>query len=612
MLSKNKIIQRFLSCSLLVILAISTVQGQITQPTWWFGVSGATNSNFYTGTTQRLTNTLIVPTAFHKGSGVRPFASVLAEYRPAGIWGAMLNVGYDGRGGKFDGVTAPCDCPATLKTNMSYLSVEPSLRLGLGAGGFYLFAGPRVAFNMQKDFAYTQLRQPDTDAKLSEMRQTVISGQVGMGFDYQVSSPTSNTKVSISPFVSFHPYFGQDPRKIESLSVSTLRTGIAFKFGSAPKAPKPATAVPSGDVPFLVRGPKTVPVQRQVSETLPLRNAVFFDEGSAEIPNRYVLLTKNAATGFQEESLQNEQSAPLTGRSARQLHVYHHILNILGDRMRSNPGATISLSGASAQGPQDGKALAESVKKYLVTVFGIEGSRIATEGRTKPLIPSEQPGATRELALLRAGDRRVDISSTSPALLMEVGGGMMKPVQITTTQVDPLDSHVVFKVGSAKTAVSSWSLDIADENGAIQHYGPFKRNQESIPGKTILGDRPAGKYKVTMLTETKDGISVRKDSSIYLVSQQQTVGTALRYSILFDFDKAKTIEAYNKFLTDIVSPQITDGSTVIIHGHTDVIGEEEHNFTLSGNRAMQTQEILAGALAKAGRNKVTFETFGFG
>jgi outer membrane protein OmpA-like peptidoglycan-associated protein len=63
--------------------------------------------------------------------------------------------------------------------------------------------------------------------------------------------------------------------------------------------------------------------------------------------------------------------------------------------------------------PADGKMMAENVKRYLVTVFGIDGSRISTEGRDKPVIPSEQPGATRELALLREGDRRVDIVSTS-------------------------------------------------------------------------------------------------------------------------------------------------------------------------------------------------------
>lgn len=600
-----------LFCAVTVLLATGSVQGQTAQPTWWFGVSGASNLNFYTGTTQRLTNSLIVPTAFHKGSGVRPFVSGLLEYRPAGVLGGMLNIGYDGRGGKFDGVVAPCDCPATLKTNMAYISVEPSLRLGLGAGGFYLFAGPRVAFNVEKDFNYTQLKQPNTDAELSEMRQTVISGQVGMGFDYQVSAPTSKTQFSISPFVSFHPYFGQNPRKIESLSVSTLRTGIALKFGRTPKAPKPPVASPASDVPFLVRGPKALPAQRQVSEMLPLRNSVFFDEGSTAVPSRYVLLTKNEAAGFTEASLQNEPATSMSARSARQLNVYHNILNILGDRMRANPRASISLNGASAEGPQEGKALAESVKAYMVTVFGIDGSRIATAGRTKPLIPSEQPGGTKELVLLRAGDRRVDITSTSPELLMEVGGGMMKPVQITT-QADPLDSHVVFNVGSAQVPVTTWSLDIADENGALQHYGPFTKSQQSIPGKTILGDRPTGTYKVTMLTETKDGTSVRKDSSIFLTSQPATVGKALRYSILFDFDKAKTIEAYTKFLTDVVSPKITAGATVVIHGHTDVIGEEAHNFALSGNRALQTQEILAGALAKAGTNNVKFETSGFG
>jgi outer membrane protein OmpA-like peptidoglycan-associated protein len=508
---------------------------------------------------------------------------------------------------------APCNCPAGLKTNISYLAVEPSLRIGSPTSHIYFFVGPRVAFNMQKDFAYTQLKQPNTDADLSEMRKTVFSGQIGMGVEYQVSSPGGNTKVNVSPFISFQPYFGQGPRNIESLSVSTLRTGIALKFGSAPKAPKAAKpAAGVAQVPFSVRGPKTVPLQRQVSETLPLRNSVFFDEGSAAVPNRYVLLTKNEAAGFREEQLLNEQSETMTGRSARQLLVYHNILNILGDRMRANPGAVISLSGASAQGPQEGKALAASVKQYLVTVFGIDGSRIATQGRTKPLIPSEQPGATKELTLLRAGDRRVDIESASPELLMEVGGSIMKPVQIMTTQVDPLDSHVVFHVGGAKEPVKSWSLDIADEKGAIQHYGPFKRSQESIPGKSILGDRPEGTYKVTMVTETEDGLSVRKDSSIHLLSQQETINKGFRYSILFDFDKEKAIASYDKFLTGVVSPLIADGSTVIIHGHTDIIGEEEHNHTLSHNRALETQKTLESALATTGKNKVKFETFAFG
>jgi outer membrane protein OmpA-like peptidoglycan-associated protein len=605
MLSIKKIIQNSLLCTAIGLLAGNTVQGQTTKPTWWFGASGATNLNFYDGTTQRLNNSLLVPAAFHKGFGIRPYTSFLVEYRPAKALGIMLNLAYDDRGGKFDGVTAPCDCPATLKTTLSYFSMEPSLRLD--AGNFYFFAGPRVAFNLQNDFAYTQLKQPNTDSELSGMRKTVLSGQVGVGYDFLFPSPNSTTKFILSPFVSYHPYFGQDPRDIESLTITTLRTGIALKFGKAPKA-----VVATPEVTFVVRAPKTVPVKRQVSETLPLRNSVFFDEGSAEVPNRYVRLTKQEAAGFKEVQLQNEQSESMTGRSARQLNVYHNILNILGDRMRAIPGASISLSGASAKGSEDGKALAESIKQYMVTVFNIDGSRIATEGRTKPLIPSEQPGGTKELLLLRAGDRRVDIQSASPELLMEVGGDLMKPVQIISTQVDPLDSHVVLNVGSEKDRIKSWTIEAIDEKGAIQHFGPFTANQSSIPGKSILGNRPEGDYKIMMVGETKNGVAVKKQSSVHLVSQNDIVDKGYRYSILFDFDKEKSIASYNKFLSEVVSPLIAEGSTVIIHGHTDIIGDETYNTTLSRNRAEQTQKIIQSALTKAGKNNVKFDTFGFG
>ncbi|MHB1178843.1 MAG: OmpA family protein [Daejeonella sp.] len=617
MFLKNKTIQKFIICSLMIILAQSAVQAQTTYSPWWFGVSGAANLNFYDGTTQRLNNSLFVPTAFHKGFGVKPYGSVFLEYRPGPIWGAMLNLGYDGRGGKFNTVISPCDCPATLKTGLSYLSVEPSLRLGSKFSNIYFYAGPRVAFGRGTDFSYTQLKQPNTDAELSAMRKTIVSGQIGVGYEFLLSSPASTSKFVLAPFLSFHPYFGQDPRTIESWTVSTIRTGIALKFGKGPAAIKivetpPAVVVPMRDITFSVRAPKTVPVTRQVSETLPLRNYVFFDEGSAAVPSRYIMLTNNQASAFKEEQLQNEQSSSMTGRSARQLNVYHNILNIIGDRLRSNPSASISLSGASGNGPVEGKSFAEAIKQYLVNVFGIDGGRISTQGRTKPLIPSEQPGGTKELELLRQGDRRVDIESTSPELLMEVGGGLMKPVQINVLQSDPMDSHVIFNVGGAQDVLKSWSIDITNAQGNSQHYGPFTRDQESLPGKTILGDRPEGNYKISLTGETKDGLTIRKESSVNLVRPNETIEKGYRFSILFDFDKSKTIESYDKFLTDIVSPLVSDGSTVMIHGHTDIIGEEEYNHTLSHNRAMETQKILERALNNSGKRNVKFETTGFG
>ena len=60
-----------------------------------------------------------------------------------------------------------------------------------------------------------------------------------------------------------------------------------------------------------------------------------------------------------------------------------------------------------------------------------------------------------------------------------------------------------------------------------------------------------------------------------------------------------------------VAPAIPDGATVIIHGHTDVIGDPEYNVKLSRERSDATQSILARELTKAGKT-VTFDTYGFG
>src|SRR5688500_18225554 len=86
----------------------------------------------------------------------------------------------------------------------------------------------------------------------------------------------------------------------------------------------------------------------------------------------------------------------------------------------------------------------------------------------------------------------------------------------------------------------------------------------------------------------------------------------LRYSILFDFDKSKSIASYEKFLTDVVAPLIPENGTVIIHGHTDIIGEEKYNHTLSHERATGSQKILERAIQKAGKKGVKFESYGFG
>ena len=606
-------------------------EAQYTKPSWWFGVAGGANFNFYRGTTQELNADLTVPAALHHGNGVGLYLAPLVEFhRPDSRLGVMLQAGYDNRKGFFEEVTTPCNCPADLKTNISYITVEPSLRFAPFKSNFYLYGGPRLAFNLAKSFTYkqgtnpdipNQVANPDVKGDLSSMNKTLISMQIGAGYDIPLSSQNKRTQFVLSPFVSFQPYYGQSPRSIETWTVTTLRVGAALKIGRGHKISAPAkveAVVSEPGVRFSVNSPTNISGERRVRETFPIRNYVFFDLGSTEIPDRYVLLRKDQVKDFKEDQLEVFKPKKLSGRSERQMIAYYNVLNILGDRMGKNPSATVRLTGASMEGPADGLAMAESVKRYLVGVFGIDTSRINTEGRVKPRIPSEEPGGTLDLKLLRESDRRVSIWSTSPALLMEFQSGPdapLKPVVIVASQEAPLDSYVSFNVEGAKEAFSSWSLEIRDEKGTVQNFGPYTQEKVSIPGKSILGTRPQGDYKVTMIGKTKSGKMVKKDASasvhvvLWTPSQREE---GMRFSIVFEFNESKSITIYEKYLTDIVTPKIPKDGTVIIRGYTDIIGDEAHNLELSLARANDVRGILENALSKAGRTDVKFEVHGFG
>src|ERR1043165_6537308 len=49
---------------------IAAKPDSITPPSWWFGVAGGANLNYYDGTTQKLNSDLLVPTPFDKGNGI--------------------------------------------------------------------------------------------------------------------------------------------------------------------------------------------------------------------------------------------------------------------------------------------------------------------------------------------------------------------------------------------------------------------------------------------------------------------------------------------------------------------------------------------------------------
>ena len=616
-------IKTILVLLLFLLTSITTLyaqEKQYSKPSWWFGVGVGGNLNFYRGSTQMLNNTFTPPTAFHNGFGDGLFVAPSIEYhKPATRLGFQLQAGYDSRVGKFSRVYTPCNCPADLDAKLTYITIEPSLRFAPFKSNFYLYGGPRFAFNQEKSFTYSQktnpdyplqVQNPDVKGDFSDINKTIISMQIGMGYDIPINSTTGKTQFVFSPFVSFHPYFGQNPRSTETWNVSTLRAGFVLKFGQGHLIETPA----NGDVQFTIQPPTNVASVKTVREVFPIRNYVFFNEGSNEIPTRYVLLNKSQAKDFKTENVVLNTTKNRSGRSERQMIVYYNVLNILGDRMVKNPNTSIKLVGSSQTGSQDGVVMAQNIKTYLVTTFDIADTRIAVEGREKPVVPSEQIGGTRELELLRAGDRRVSIESNSPELLMEFQSGKeapLKPVEIYYSEQNTDD--VVFNVAGSKEVLTSWTLQVKGKEGKTQNYGPYSENKISIPRKTIMGNQPAGDYKVVLNGTTKTGTTITKESSIYLTPYiAPQIIESQRFSVIYEFNESKSIRIYEKYLTEIVTPKIPVNGLVIITGHTDIIGDVDYNKTLSLARANDVKSILEKSLTAAGRNDVTLKVVGEG
>ncbi len=628
-------IKSFILCAFILLGIQTPIQAQdsiqYTKPSWYFGVAAGGNINFYRGSTENLNSSLSVPTTFHNGQGLGLFVAPLIEYRPANSrWGVILQGGYDSRKGVFDQVVTPCNCPADLLTDLSYWTIEPSLRFAPFKSGLYLYAGPRLGLNKTKSFTYqlglnpdipTQVLSDPISGDFSNIRPNLISMQIGLGIDMPLTSSYRKTQLILSPFIAYHPYFGQNPRSIETWNINTIRVGASLKLGTGRKIQTKVVEpekvyVAAPIVNFKVISPKNIRPERQVREVFPLRNYVFYDLNSQKIPSRYILLNKKQAQTFKEEDFEMVTPDNFSERSKRQMIVYYNILNILGSRMSKNPTSKIDLVGSSKEGTADGFEMATSIKNYLVTNFEIDPNRILCVGRNRPLIPSGQLGGTKELTLLEEGDRRVSIETNSPALLMEFQSGPdapLKPVTLNASQIAPLDSYVSFVNEDATKIFNSWTLELTDNKGIVQYYGPYMQDKVSIPGSTILGTRPEGDFKVKMIGNTKENVVMVRETTAHITLWKPILeeeGT--RFSIIYEFNKSESLAMYHKYLKEIVTPKIPINGTVIIQGHTDIIGEENHNQALSMARANDVRSIIESALKASGRNDVKFEVSGMG
>jgi outer membrane protein OmpA-like peptidoglycan-associated protein len=336
--------------------------------------------------------------------------------------------------------------------------------------------------------------------------------------------------------------------------------------------------------------------ERETIELFALLPMVFFDEGNGTLPSRYVLYTDPAQTqGFREDTL------------TATLNSYYNYLNIIGQRMRNNPSASIKLTGTNSMDVPGEKSIdlsrqrAESAKRYLVEIWGIAPNRVATDARN---LPENATLATTVEGIEE--NRRVELTSDSWEII--------KPVLFKQNVKVPDHRTVRFSM------VNGLREEVIDRRELVISYQgrPFKILKELGPlsakesgewnWRNEAGRLPEGEdqMQVQLKVIGKDGrevlsnvdeISVRQFSTRDVIAENLGDKTREVYNlILFKYNSSDMGKWNRMILDEFVFPRVTGVSDVSVGGYTDILGTDEYNAKLSGNRANAVKGEMASRI----------------
>lgn len=339
-----------------------------------------------------------------------------------------------------------------------------------------------------------------------------------------------------------------------------------------------------------------------VRETFPLLNYIFFDQGSAAIPERYVRLSSDVVSSFEEGAIEGGA-----------LDFYYSALNVLGSRLRANPGASITIAGYLSNtgneknAPQLARDRAAAVRDYLRTVWSVDDSRMTVQPGALPPVAS----SSRD-SMGQAENRRVEITSDDWQLL--------RPVTFVRRFASVVPDNVQFLTTvDAEEGLESWRLT-TEQNGVMfdQRSGAQAEGRITWNWKNRAAELPAssGALSTRFLVQDKAGdsfttgpvsISVRevKSESRKNVIVEDGITVEKISLILFPFDVADPGVSNERIMDEYVYPRVTENARITVSGYTDVIGSEEYNLKLSQQRADAVRSILLKRLGEAASERIT-------
>ena len=326
----------------------------------------------------------------------------------------------------------------------------------------------------------------------------------------------------------------------------------------------------------------------EVSSTIltPLLGYVFFEEGASTIPSRYRQLTPGQTAVFRETTVNDQDK----------LATYYHVLNILGSRLRQNPGTAITLVGCNADIAAEtgnvklSKARAKSVRDYLRSAWFIASDRIQIQGRGLP-----EKAANSQTTDGAQENRRVEIQSDDPSILAPV------ITRDTVLVVSPSTLELRCQVTSDR-AVEKWGVELRQGETVLKTFsgsGAMPLSFECDMQQTLrTSSQEPITYTLTVIDE--DGNRVerggRLDVRVLTVATKRREKMADkevdRFSLILFEIRSSELSRTNESIIGLIKPYIRPNSTIQLTGLTDRSGVASQNQSLAEQRARSAARAL--------------------
>ncbi len=595
-------------------------QSPVEQPRTEFGLLGGVSFNIHKADFTQLGNYASCCPEFTTGTGIGAQFGGFLTLPLAADWRMMARLTYANQSGSFisseesfvadlrdTARVVPAVFTHELDASLSSVSLEPLLAYR-AVTGLDVMAGVRFGLVTQHAFLQQEtLTEPEDygsylgtdrtwvnhDAEIPEAQSTRFTAVVGARY---VIPLTRSRSLFMAPEVFYHLPL-TDVAGAVDWRVSEIRFGIEIGWAPAP-APEPKVE-PIPVAPIKPRTPPTTLAslwveaigpdgsvvdldsirieETRVLDLLPVLGHVYFDDGSAELPSRYV----NGARVPVAEMATFDQAM-------------HGVLAIVADRLRST-SSRVTLVGATSNTSRDkGLPLARSralaVRNALVSL-GVSADRIRIEARQLPAMPTRSSNAD-DAILAEQENRRVDIVPADPDVLL--------PITLASVRRTIRPEQAI-----ARTAVISYpgvvsaDLHVATPSHQSRASSTDGTMELALAVPQFLRERPSPLTSTLTVVDSLGATTVERDTvpiSYLTVERKRAERRAdteiERYSlILFAFDDANVTADHARVL-DRVRERIREGASVKIFGMTDSMGSSEYNRELSRRRALSVARAL--------------------